>query len=107
MEDLSQTDPTTRTHSEQLEGKRLDNDRFAGWQAYGPLTFERWLLSLKANPRLLQLEVKTRHNVARYKIALSRWQEAGYPHPGEWPDKDTSRLDVSAYGLQWVEKWCM
>lgn len=67
------------------------------------ITFEKWLRSLESDPDLLVLEAKTSHEVDRYKTALRRWREAGYPNPERVPEQ--WRQNVSAYTNEWIDEW--
>jgi hypothetical protein len=71
--------------------------------AFGRLTFEQWLRTLESCPDLLALEAKTPRNLLRYKSALHRWKEAGFPSPTEPPEQWRRR--VSAYTKQWMLQW--
>lgn len=69
---------------------------------YGPLTFERWLLILESNHRVLESAAQTPQNIARYENALRQWKEAGYPYPGDWPDGVPSQME--AFTESWISQ---
>jgi hypothetical protein len=81
--------------------------KLAEYRALGP-SFSEWLRMLSGCRKVLQMEVETIHEQERYLVALSRWREAGYPDPGEWPDSafgGEGQLFVQPYTGDFVDKW--
>jgi hypothetical protein len=70
--------------------------------------FRDWLLMLEACEESLCSVAKTPPLIAMYKNALSRWREAGYPCPGEWPDtayNHEGQIEVYSCTHNWMLQW--
>jgi hypothetical protein len=68
--------------------RQQDTTEFLVPQGAVRLTLTGFLRSLESNPRLLASVAKTPRNLSLAEATLRRWREAGYPHPGDWPDSE-------------------
>lgn len=96
---------STQTQNALPDDAQLGTPRCELSENYGPLTFERFLHSLEASPRLLDSVARNSHGLPRYQTALRRWKELGYPHPGDWPDSDgVHSMPMLPYLNRWLKQ---
>lgn len=84
----------------QFEFDRLYNV-VSGKKSFGKVTFDVWLKTLHANPRVLKLEARP-EELKKFKAAFKAWKKAGYPDPGNWPD---APFKISEITRKWVDAW--
>lgn len=58
-------------------------------------TLEDYLRMAEVHPKELDYVARNMRN--RCEATLRRWQEAGYPNPGEWPDNGDGQIVLFAY----------
>jgi hypothetical protein len=84
-----------RTQNGHAAAKGQGTDKGFASAAAFRLTFEDYLRSLESCPDLFRWTAKTAPEIQKYTTALCRWQETGYPHPGDWPH--TKPLHIDSY----------
>jgi len=92
---LTPLSPDSRNENAALRCTVSDHEQVELTSPHGG--FRRWLLMLLECEECFHLEARTDHEKKLLKSALSLWKSTGFPHPGEWRDKNHPQVHIDVF----------